>query len=165
VLDVASQVQAEVLALSMTDGGIAVGGPCGPGPWYLQVDADDDPLALVAATVTRNLTQPLLVHSTSWRRHRDAVLLTFVAVLGARAAPRAVRPVRRVPLARGSALAAPTEVGIDQVVEHGLRHLAWLIADEPHVARRLGGEWIAALSGYRPEPFRAFVNRRIRCSS
>jgi len=157
-LDVTGPVQAEVLVLSLAGGGIAVGGPCGPGPWYLNVDAGDDPLALATATVARNLTEPLLVHSTSWRRHRDAVVLTFIAVLSSQtAAPPAARPVRRTPLARGSALAAPADVAVDQVVEHGLRHLAWLIADDPHVAERLAGEWSGALAAYRPEPFREFV--------
>jgi hypothetical protein len=36
----------------------------------VNVVAKDDPLAPVAAMVTRKLTKPLLVHSTSWRRPR-----------------------------------------------------------------------------------------------
>jgi hypothetical protein len=40
------------------------------------------------------------------------------------------------------------------VVEHGLRHLAWLVRDDPVVAEALTGGWAAALSGYVPEPFR-----------
>ena len=142
--------------LSLAGGGIALGGPCGPGPWYVNVGAEDDPLALAAAMVTRNLTEPLLVHSTSWRRHRDAVVLTFIAVLDPQVTvPRPARLVPRVPLARGEALAAPAEVAVDQVAEHGLRHLAWLVADDRQVADRLGARWAEALVGYRPEPFLA----------
>ena len=42
-----------------------------------------------------------------------------------------------------------------QVLEHALRHLAWLIEDDPAIAAALPG-WSAMLEGYGPEPFRAF---------
>jgi hypothetical protein len=41
------------------------------------------------------------------------------------------------------------------VVEHGLRHLAWLASDDPVVRAELPEAWQAALAGYVPEPFRA----------
>jgi hypothetical protein len=45
-------------------------------------------------------------------------------------------------------------VHISQVVEHGLRHLAWLLqADD--VIRDALPAWPAALADYAPEPFRA----------
>jgi hypothetical protein len=40
------------------------------------------------------------------------------------------------------------------VVEHGLRHLAWLVQDDTVVADRLAGGWTQALQAYVPEPFR-----------
>ena len=40
-------------------------------------------------------------------------------------------------------------------MEHGLRHLAWLVADDPVVAAELSGEWRRVLASYVPEPFRA----------
>jgi hypothetical protein len=62
--------------------------------------------------------------------------------------------VDRADLARGHATAAPVAVATGQVLEHGLRHLAWLVQDDPAVAGQLAGPWTAALAGYTPEPFR-----------
>ncbi len=49
----------------------------------------------------------------------------------------------------------PREIAWGQVVEHGLRHLAWLVRDDPVVAAELPPPWVSALAGYVPEPFRA----------
>jgi len=40
------------------------------------------------------------------------------------------------------------------VVEHGLRHMAWLAKDDPVVAAELPPDWHRVLAGYVPEPFR-----------
>jgi hypothetical protein len=40
------------------------------------------------------------------------------------------------------------------VIEHGLRHLAWLVQDDPAVAQALPAPWHDLLGGYVPEPFR-----------
>jgi len=40
------------------------------------------------------------------------------------------------------------------VLEHALRHLAWLVRDDPAIAGALP-EWPELLAGYVPEPFRA----------
>jgi hypothetical protein len=40
-------------------------------------------------------------------------------------------------------------------VEHGLRHLAWLVQEDEAIYEALA-DWSRALSGYEPEPFRAF---------
>jgi hypothetical protein len=165
-LDIDGAVQAEVLGLRLGDDGIELTGPCGPAPWYIQVGAADDPLVLASAMVSGNLGEPLAVHSTSWRRARStswrrargAVVLTFAAALGAdHHHRRDSAPVRRVALARNSATEPPSEVSAAQVIEHALRHLAWLVADDLVVADRLGYPWARALRGYRPEPFRAFA--------
>lgn len=154
-LDIAGPVQAEVLAFWLGSAGIELTGPCAAAPWYIQVGADDDPLDLTAAMVTWHLGEPLVVHSTSWRRSRGSVLLTFAAVLDSGpAGQRDSVPVRRVRLARNSATAPPESVTIAQVIEHSLRHLAWLVLDDPIVAGRLGDRWAQMLRGYRPEPFR-----------
>lgn len=42
----------------------------------------------------------------------------------------------------------------EQVVEHALRHLAWLSKEE-HVIGEALPEWASALESYVPEPFRA----------
>jgi hypothetical protein len=98
---------------------------------------------------------PLLVHSTSWRRDRDAVILSFVVVIEDRlVGAMDSRPIGRAELARSEATAAPREIETDQVVEHGLRHLAWLAVDDPVVREELSPAWRSALAGYVPEPFR-----------
>lgn len=42
-----------------------------------------------------------------------------------------------------------------QIIEHACRHLAWLIKDDAEVAAAIP-EWAGYLSGFEPEPFRAF---------
>jgi hypothetical protein len=147
-------VLAEILVLTLHDGEIRLTGPCGPAPWLVEVYGD--PTEAVAALTRRNLGDPLVAHSTSWRRDRDAVVLTYVAVM----APDDVAAldsvsVDRAELARGDAVAAPQTIASAAVIEHALRHLAWLIRDDPVVAEQLGPPWVAALHGYVPEPFRA----------
>ena len=161
-LDIEGAVQAEVLGLRLGSAGIELTGPCGAAPWYIQVGTADDPLVVAAAMVSGNLGEPLIVHSTSWRRERGAVVLTFAAALGGdrRDCLESV-PVRRVGLARNSATAPPSSVSSAQVVEHALRHLAWLVADDPVVAVRLGDPWVRALRAYRPEPFRVLGERTL----
>ncbi len=44
---------------------------------------------------------------------------------------------------------------ISQVVEHGLRHLAWLVAEDDAIHDALEA-WAGPLGEYRTEPFRAF---------
>ena len=64
------------------------------------------------------------------------------------------RPIGRADLARSEATAAPRDIATEQVVEHALRHLAWLAVDDPVVRAGLSPAWQAALAGYVPEPFR-----------
>jgi hypothetical protein len=153
--DVEGPVQAEVFVLWLHGGVIELTGPCGPAPWLLEVGGSEHPVAVVDRIVRDLLGDPLLVHSTSWRRERDAVVLSFVVVIEAGVVgSMASRPVARAALARSAATAAPQDIGTDQVVEHGLRHLAWLAQDDPVVAAALPDAWRAALAGYVPEPFR-----------
>lgn len=62
--------------------------------------------------------------------------------------------VERIGLARGERTAAPATIAVDQVLEHALRHLVWLVAEDPVVAAALP-EWRGLLAGYLPEPFAA----------
>jgi hypothetical protein len=39
-------------------------------------------------------------------------------------------------------------------LEHALRHLSWLVGDDPVVAEELR-DWAGTLRSYEPEPFRA----------
>lgn len=148
-------VQAEVFVLALVDGAIGLTGPCGPAPWLIELGEDDDPVATVARLTRLNIGEPTVVHSTSWRRDRDAVILSFVVVID----PELVKDmtsvaVDRSELARSEAAAAPAAIDHAQVLEHGLRHLAWLVEDDEVVREHLGRVWTDALEGYVPQPFR-----------
>jgi hypothetical protein len=99
---------------------------------------------------------PMLVHSTSWRRDREAVILSFVVVIPPElVGSMASVPIGRAELARSEATAAPRDIAVDAVVEHGIRHLAWLADEDPVVADTLPPGWRPILAAYVPEPFRA----------
>jgi len=66
-----------------------------------------------------------------------------------------VQLVARAELARGRATGPPPQVHLTQVVEHGLRHLAWLVREDDVIEQALS-DWSRALGEYEPEPFRAF---------
>jgi hypothetical protein len=48
----------------------------------------------------------------------------------------------------------PSAIASEQVVEHGLRHMAALAKDDPVVAAELPAAWRETLSTHLPEPFR-----------
>jgi hypothetical protein len=155
--DVTGPVQAEVFVLRLKGRVPELAGPCGPDPWYIEVGGDDDPVEVVARLATRLMGPPLLVHSTSWRRDRGGVILSFVVVNApGQAAELAGVPIRRMDLARSSATSAAPRIRTNQVLEHGLRHLAWLVTDDPTVEGTLDDEWKNVLRDYVPEPFRHF---------
>jgi hypothetical protein len=122
----------------------------------LELDDIEHPVEVVDRIVRDVVGPPLLVHSTSWRRDRGAVILSFVVVIDeALVDGMASSPIGRSELARSEATAAPKSIDHEQVVEHGLRHMAWLAVDDPVVAAELPPGWRDALAGYVPEPFRA----------
>lgn len=130
-------------------------GPCGPDPWYIEVGADQDPVEVVRRLSRNLMGEPLLVHSTSWRRARGSVILSFVVVNRDDQAPELPGiPIGRAELARSGATHAPISIAYQQVLEHGLRHLAWLVEDDATVRSVLSEEWKQVLGGYVPEPFR-----------
>ena len=130
-------------------------GPCGPDAWYIESHDEDDPMEIVKRLSTNLMGPPLLVHSTSWRRGQGGVLLSFLVVIGDdQAADLAGVPIIRAELTRNSATEAAKGVSSNQVVEHALRHMAWLAQDDAAVRATLSPAWVAALSGYVPEPFR-----------
>ena len=104
--------------------------------------------------------EPVVVHSTSWRHEEGRVILTYVAVVAPPASlpPNSLVavPVQRAELARGAAMAAPKSIGVEAVIEHALRHLSWLVRDDPAVMKALAG-WADVLAVFQPEPFRALV--------
>ena len=151
-------VQAEVFVLRMRAGRPELAGPCGPDPWYIEVAAEDDPVEVVSRLSRNLMGEPILVHSTSWRRARGAVVLSFVVVNADNQAPQlAGIPITRVELARSEATSAAKTLAAAQVLEHGLRHLAWLAREDPVVIATLNDHWKRVLADYRPEPFRNIV--------
>jgi hypothetical protein len=97
-----------------------------------------------------------VLHSTSWRHAGDHVLLTYVAVVHPSSTPSPHlidERVVRAELARGDPTAAPADISTAQVLEHALRHLAWLTADDPAIGGALA-DWRPILEPYLPEPFR-----------
>lgn len=148
-------VQAEIMVLARVDGELVLTGPCGAAPWYVELAQDTDPMVVVAAMSRQNVGEPAVVHSTSWRHARGGVVLTFVVVVD----PAAIKDlatvaVERHELARGAATTAPREILAGPVIEHGLRHLAWLARDDATVADALPLGWLETLTDYIPEPFR-----------
>lgn len=141
--------------LRMRAGTPELAGPCGPDPWYLEVGEADDPVEVVSRLSANLMGPPLLVHSTSWRRDRGGVILSFVVVNApGQAAELAGVPIQRAELARSSATAAAAEIRTGQVLEHGLRHLAWLATEDETVKTTLDDGWKLVLKDYVPEPFR-----------
>jgi len=144
-----------VFVLRMHAGTPELAGPCGPDPWYIEVGASDDPVEVVMRLSRNLMGDPLLVHSTSWRRARDSVILSFVVVNHDDQAPELTgTPITRAELARGGATSAPSAIGYAQVLEHGLRHLSWLVGDDEVVRSTLSNAWQIVLRDYKPEPFR-----------
>ena len=98
-----------------------------------------------------------MLHSTSWRHAGNEVVLTYLAVLpSGHPLPESWEeaPVARSDLARGDVTAPPPAIGVEQVLEHALRHLAWLSHEDPVIGAALPG-WSGVLEAYVPEPFRA----------
>lgn len=155
LLEVEGPVTAEVFTLARSADGLLLTGPCGAAPWHIESGGGEHPLDTVRRIVEGAVDGVLLVHSTSWRYERGAVVLSFVVVIDAAAVGAMdAAPVERSDLARSSSHAAPETIGNLQVLEHGLRHLAWLAKEDAVVQATLDEGWHALLAGYVPEPFR-----------
>jgi hypothetical protein len=157
-IDVVGPIRGEIFVVWLHDDRIEITGPDGPRAWIVQLDDTEHPVESVERIIRDLIGPPLLVHSTSWRREGTAVVLSFVVAIGPeQAAGMESLPVVRAELARSEATRAPEAIGSSQVLEHGLRHLAWLASDDRVVAGRLSPAWQTALAGYAPEPFRGFA--------
>jgi hypothetical protein len=153
--DVEGPVRAEIFVVWLNGDDLELTGPCGAAPWVVELGATDHPVGIVDRIVRDNIGAPRLIHSTSWRHDLDTVILSFVVVIDAGLVGlMESAPIGRADLARSEATAAPRAIACEQVIEHGLRHLAWLAADDPVVSAELSGGWRTILAGYVPEPFR-----------
>ncbi len=149
----------EAVVLYLGDDGIRHLSPHGRQTVRVPWDPDLDPHEVVVDAVAELGLMPIMVHSTSWRVVDRLILLTFlVAVELPTHVPDTwdVELVTRAELARGRATGPAPQVHLSQVVEHGLRHLAWLVREDEAMQRALA-DWSVALRGYEPEPFRAFA--------
>jgi hypothetical protein len=128
-------------------------------PFQVGWHAEVHPNEIACGLVEEFGLHPIVAHSTSWRHEPRKVILTYAAIVepADQLAPMLRRrPVARRELARGSATGAPAAIGLDQVVEHALRHLAWLRRDDGEIRAALPTGWAEVLEGYPPEPFRPF---------
>lgn len=153
--DIEGPVQAEVFVIWLNADRIELTGPCGAAPWLIELGETNHPLEVVDRIVRDAVGAARLVHSTSWRRDRGAVILSFVAVIDDDlVGEMESAPIGRAELARSEATVAPRAIAHEQVLEHGLRHLAWLAREDAVVASELSANWQGALAAYVPEPFR-----------
>lgn len=153
-IDVVGPVRAEVFVVTHDGQQALLTGPDGPQPWHIETTEAEHPLDLVRAMATKNITEVHLVHSTSWRWDRQAVVLSFLVVIPPEAAGTMdAIPIPRAHLARSTAHEAPAEIAFAQVLEHGLRHLAWLDREDTVVHETLSEDWHTELAGYVPAPF------------
>ena len=154
--DVEGPVQAEVFVVWLNDDVLELTGPCGPAPWLLELGATEHPVEVVDRIVRDVVGDPLLVHSTSWRRDREAVILSFVVVDRRPASwatwqpaggPDRPRPIRGD--ASRPATSRPTRWSSTPCATWpGWRRMT------PSSAAELSAAWKAALATYVPEPFR-----------
>jgi hypothetical protein len=154
-IGVEGPVTAEIFVVARDREWLRLGGPCGPAPWLVEAADGGHPMAVVDRLVRANLNDVILVHSTSWRWEHGQTVLSFLAVVPLASLSGLTDVlVDRAALARGTATQAAAEVPWPAVLEHGLRHLAWLVDDDPEVAAALDAGWHAILADYVPEPFR-----------
>ena len=81
--DIDGPVQAEVFVVWLNGDHLELTGPCGAAPWLIELGPEEHPVEVVDRIVRDVVGEPLLVHSTSWRRDRDATILSFVVVIDA----------------------------------------------------------------------------------
>ena len=128
----------------------------------------------VRATLLRDLRQVasdvILVHGTSWRQEGPSLILTHAMVVA--------RPTRHAfaldmsegaapvgaplldafgPPAPHPADAYPDVIRAADVLQHVLRHLAFLIDTDARSARALGRDWARHLRPLRPELARLYT--------
>ena len=150
----------EVLPVGFRDGSLFWMKPLHAESLRVGLPASAKPADVVLDLLRWYPLTPVVVHSTSWRHEESRIILTYVAVVSPPSSlppdSLVAMPVRRAELARGEAMSAPKSIGVEAVLEHALRHLSWLIRDDPAVMTALAG-WQEVLAGFEPEPFRALA--------
>ena len=150
----------EILPVGLRDGRLFWLKPVHADSLRVGLAAKSEPAGAVLDVLKWYPLEPVVVHSTSWRHEEGRVILTYVAAVvpPEKLPPDSLveMPVGRAELARGEALAAPEAIGVAAVLEHALRHLSWLLKDDPAVMDALSS-WRELLAAFEPEPFRALA--------
>jgi hypothetical protein len=145
----------ELLPVALVDGRIVCLKPAHADSFLVGWPAGAKPEDTAAGALRRLGLQPQVLHSTSWRHAGNEVVLTYLAVVAPDLPPSwETTAVSHTELARGDVAAPPPTIAVGQVLEHALRHLAWL-TKEDEVIRRALPAWSGVLESYVPEPFRA----------
>ena len=148
----------EVLPVGLRDGTLFWLRPVHAPSLRVGISASAEPSQIVIDVVAWYPLLPRVVHSTSWRYDEGRIVLTYVVVIDPpqHLPPHSLEllPVKRSDLARGSSMAPAESITVDAVLEHAVRHLAWLSREDPAIATVLV-DWSEALKGYLPEPFQA----------
>ena len=148
----------EILTVELVEGEVRWLKPLHADSLRVGLPKADKPGDVVLGVMTWYPLTPRVAHSTSWRYEEGRVILTYIVVVEPPSylAPDSLVaiPVARATIARGEAMAPPSAIGVGAVLEHALRHLAWLVKDDAAIAAALP-DWLAVLSAYTPEPFRA----------
>lgn len=134
-------------------------------PWRsASVPSDSDPHSEVELLLDRvgvKRSEVRLLHSTSWRADVPRLVLTYVAVLDAGPAVRARWPQAEpitldvaqqewgIPPTH-AATKPPEEIAVSSVIEHALRHMAFLLETDATAAAALDENWRTHLGELRP---------------
>lgn len=117
----------EILPVAMRDRGIWYFAPEHADSFVVGWPAGEKPEVVAARAIEQLQMEPLIFHSTSWRHAGTELVLTYLCFVESTAtAPESWRvgPMARAELARGDPTAAPQDIGVLQVQEHALHHLA-----------------------------------------
>ncbi len=144
------EVVAECWLLTLVDGRVAaVPGPGGgfSPTWSVPVEGRQSPQEAVAAAAPSQLWDP--PHSTSWRFHDGVVHLSFVAFgSSAPASGEVVAPYRpQVPAA------GRPSIPFERVVQHAVRHVAFLLATDASFTCPEPDQWRQACREHLPAVF------------
>lgn len=154
-MSVKTEVMSEILPVREHSGRIWLLRPRGSESWLAPVREMRVDEVVVSALEPHQF-RCAIVHSTSWRQTPVGVLLTHMAaLLDPIPMPAAFEwsCVDRTQLARVHARHPSSSISVDQVIEHGLRHLNWLAERDTEICRSLGPGWRQALTAYQSEPF------------
>ena len=148
----------EILPVGLSEGRLFWLRPIHAHSLQVGISKSSEPSQVVLDVVASYELRAQIVHSTSWRYEDGRIVLTYVVVVDPPGPlpPDSLElaPIERSDLARGAATAPPDSISVNAVLEHAVRHLAWLNREDPAIGSELA-HWSGVLDEYAPEPFRA----------